>query len=95
MRDDAVKMLQLMGCPVIEAPCEAEAQCAILCKSGKLYATATDDMDALTFQTPILLKGFNTKKEAIYEINYDDMLKELDLTYPQFVDLCILVTFSL
>ncbi len=25
MRDDAVKMLTLMGCPVVEAPCEAEA----------------------------------------------------------------------
>jgi len=25
MRDDAVKMLKLMGCPVVEAPCEAEA----------------------------------------------------------------------
>jgi flap endonuclease-1 len=48
-------------------------------------------MDALTFQTPILLRGFNTKKEPIYEISYEDMLKELELTYPQFVDLCILV----
>jgi flap endonuclease-1 len=39
-------------------------------------------MDALTFQTPILLRGFNTKKEPIYEISYEDMLKELELTYP-------------
>ena len=38
-----------MGCPVIEAPCEAEAQCAAICKAGKAYATATEDMDALTF----------------------------------------------
>lgn len=38
-------------------------------------------MDALTFRTPILLRGFNTKKEPIYEIVYDDMLKELELTY--------------
>jgi flap endonuclease-1 len=77
----------------MKAPCEAEAQCAALCRSGKIYATATDDMDALTFRTPILLKGFNTKKEPIYEINYDEMLKELELTYEQFVDLCILVPY--
>jgi flap endonuclease-1 len=38
-------------------------------------------MDALTFKTPILLRGFNTKKEPIYEITFDDMLKELSLTY--------------
>ncbi|CAD8155158.1 unnamed protein product [Paramecium octaurelia] len=90
MKEDAIKMLQLMGCPVIIAPCEAEAQCAELCRAGKIYATATEDMDALTFRTPVLLRGFNTKKEPIYEIIYDDMMKELDITYEQFVDLCIL-----
>lgn len=53
----------------------------MLCREGKIYATATEDMDALTFRTPILLRGFNTKKEPIFEINYEEMLKELDLTY--------------
>ncbi|CAN1219270.1 Flap endonuclease 1 [Linum perenne] len=33
--DDCKKLLRLMGVPVIEAPSEAEAQCAALCKSGK------------------------------------------------------------
>jgi len=79
-----------MGIPVIVAPCEAEAECAALCKSGKVYATATEDMDALTFGTKVLLRGFNSKKEPIIEINYDDMLKELGLTHEEFVDLCIL-----
>ena len=51
MKEDAKKMLALMGMPVYEAPCEAEAQCAALCKAGKVYATATEDMDALTFGT--------------------------------------------
>lgn len=92
MKDDAIKMLRLMGCPVIMAPSEAEAQCAALCKAGKIYATATEDLDALTFKTPVLLRGFNTKNEPIYEIIFDDMLVELDLTYEQFVDLCILVS---
>lgn len=68
MKNDAINMLKLLGCPVVIAPCEAEAQCAQLCKAGKVYATATEDLDALTFQTPILLRGFNNKKEPIYEI---------------------------
>ena len=91
MKQDAIKMLRLMGCPVIEAPCEAEAQCAELTRANRTYATATDDMDALTFRSAILLKGFNTRKEPIVEITYDTMLQELGLNYEEFVDLCILV----
>ena len=84
MKEDAIKMLKLMGIPVVIAPCEAEAQCAALCKAGKVYATVTEDMDALTFATKILLRGVNNKKEPIYEINYDDMLKGLEMTYDVF-----------
>jgi len=49
MKEDAIKMLELMGVPVVIAPCEAEAQCAALCKAKKVHATVTEDMDALTF----------------------------------------------
>jgi flap endonuclease-1 len=68
-------MLKLMGMPIIEAPGEAEATCAILCKAGKVFATATEDLDALTFGTKILLRGFNSKKEPITEVNRDEMMK--------------------
>ena len=87
---DAKKMLRLMGMPIIEAPSEAEATCAALCKAGKVFATATEDLDALTFGTKILLRGFNSKKEPITEIDYNEMLKELNMTHAEFVDLCIL-----
>jgi len=90
MTEDAKTMLRLLGCPVVEAPCEAEAQCAELVKLGKCFATATEDMDALTFKTDYLLRGFNSKKEPISEISYGEMMKGLELTYEQFVDLCIL-----
>jgi len=45
-----------MGVPVVEAPCEAEAQCAELVRKGIVYATATEDMDALTFGSEILVR---------------------------------------
>jgi flap endonuclease-1 len=65
MMADAKKLLTLMGMPVIEAPSEAEAQCASIVKLGLAYGTATEDMDALTFGTNFLLRGFNSKKEPI------------------------------
>jgi len=65
MTADAKHLVQLMGLPCIEAPCEAEAQCAELCKEGKAFATVTEDMDALTFGTPVLIRGLNSKKEPI------------------------------
>ena len=72
-----------MGVPIVIAPCEAEAQCAELCKKGKVWATATEDMDALTFATPILLRHLTyaeSRKLDVYEIHYDKILSELELT---------------
>jgi len=37
-----------------------------------------------------LLRGFNSKKEPIVEISYDEMLKGLGLNHKEFVDMCIL-----
>lgn len=54
--EECKHLLTLMGVPVIDAPCEAEAQCAKLVQSGKVYATATEDMDALTFGSTILVR---------------------------------------
>jgi flap endonuclease-1 len=39
---EAKELLKLMGVPFVEAPCEAEAQCAALVKGNKVYATATE-----------------------------------------------------
>lgn len=50
----------------VKAPCEAEASCAALVKMGKVYATATEDMDGLTFGTSVLLRHL-TASEAKYE----------------------------
>lgn len=53
------ELLRLLGLPVVQAPGEAEAQCAELAKSGKVWATATEDADALTFGTPVLIRNLS------------------------------------
>ncbi|KAJ1519263.1 hypothetical protein ONE63_004564 [Megalurothrips usitatus] len=87
-------LLKLMGIPYIDAPCEAEAQCAALVKSGKVYATATEDMDALTFGSSVLLRHMTfseARKMPIQEFHLNKVLEELELSHDEFIDLCILL----
>jgi flap endonuclease-1 len=51
-----------------------------MCKTGKVDCVGTEDMDALTFGTKLLLRDLNQKKEPITEINHDIMLQGLGLT---------------
>ncbi|KAI9908436.1 hypothetical protein PsorP6_003949 [Peronosclerospora sorghi] len=91
--EDCKELLKLMGVPYITAPCEAEATCAELAKGGRVYAAGTEDMDALTFGVPVLYRRLTVspaKKIPILEIRLERALQELELTYEQFVDLCIL-----
>ena len=93
--EDCKELLRLMGVPCVTAPCEAEAQCAELARKNKVYATATEDMDALTFKSPKLLRKLTysqsgKEKQPILELDFEAVLTGLQLTYEQFVDLCIL-----
>ncbi|KAL6545654.1 Elongation of fatty acids protein 2 [Orobanche gracilis] len=91
--EDCKRLLRLMGVPVIEAPSEAEAQCAALCKTGKVYGVASEDMDSLTFGAPKFLRHLmdpSSKKIPVMEFEVAKVLEELNLTMDQFIDLCIL-----
>lgn len=91
--EQAKRLLRLMGLPVVEAPSEAEATCAALCKSGKVYASATEDADCLTFGTSILIRNLlaaEAQKKQIFEVNLKVALTQLDISMDQFIDFCIL-----
>lgn len=80
------QLLKLMGIPYIVAPTEAEAQCAVLARAGKVYAAASEDMDTLTFNAPILLRHLTfseQRKEPIQEIHLDKALDGLGMTHEQ------------
>jgi len=86
-------LLRLMGVPVVEAPSEAEATCAALCRDGKVYASATEDADCLTFGTKTLIRNLmaaESQKKTILEVNLERVLEQLNITMDQFIDFCIL-----
>ncbi|VEU21877.1 DEKNAAC102806 [Brettanomyces naardenensis] len=92
--DEAKKLLKLMGIPYVEAPCEAESQCAELAKAGKVFGAASEDMDTLCYQPPYLLRNLTaaeSRKLKIDEYNIKEVLKGFEMPIEQFVDMCILL----
>jgi len=57
---------------------------------GLAHGTATEDMDALTFGSNFLYRGFNSKKEPITQINLAQVLEGFAMTMDEFIDLCIM-----
>lgn len=52
-------------------------------KAGLVYATATEDMDALTFGSPILVRHLTfseARKVPVQEYHLNKVLAEMDLT---------------
>merc|ERR1712151_1282162 len=86
-------LLRLMGLPVVDAPSEAEATCAALCRDGKVYGAATEDADCLTFGTKTLIRNLmaaESQKKTILEVSLQVALEQLNVTMDQFIDFCIL-----
>jgi len=82
-----------MGVAVVDAPSEAEASCAELVKQGKAHASATEDLDCLTFGTPVLIRNFffgDSQKRPILEVNLKTALEQLNCNMKEFIDFCIL-----
>lgn len=90
MVDDAIILLNYMGIPAFKAKAEAEAECVNMLKKGLAHCVGSDDMDCLTFGCQVLMKGIRTKKDPVFEICLDKVLKEFKFTMNQFIDFCIL-----
>lgn len=87
------KLFDLMGLPYVQAPEEAEAQCVELVKSGRCFGVGTEDSDVLPLGGAILLKKLHFSKgnEHATEIKLEDVLKGLNISMPELIDLCILL----
>ena len=84
------ELLNILGIPIIEAPEEADPQCSYMVKSDLAYAVISEDMDILTFGTQRLIRKLSSSNNCIL-YNLDIILKDLEITYLQFVDICILL----
>lgn len=70
------------------------AQCASLARAGHVYAAGSEDMDTLTFSSPVLLRHLTfseAKKAPIMAVDLQKALEGLEMDMSTFVDLCILL----
>jgi flap endonuclease-1 len=103
MKDDAMKLLSLMGLPWVQAPSEGEAQAAHMTKRGDADYCASQDYDSLLFGAPRLLRNVTISgrrklpRKNIYidivpeVIELSKALDECGLTYEQLIDVGILI----
>ena len=78
--EDIIKLLELMGVPVVRAESEAEATCAAMTMAGQCYGVGTEDMDALTFGAVRQIRHLHksdSQKLPIVEMNLEFALQEM------------------
>nr|QFG74386.1 MAG: XPG I-region protein [Megaviridae environmental sample] len=89
--DETKELLDTMGIPYIYAPEEADSQCSYLAKNGFVDGVLTEDMDILTFGSPVIYRNLSSYKKPTIEIRLDNILSKLQLTREQFIEFCILL----
>jgi flap endonuclease-1 len=80
-----------MGVPFINAPEEADSQCAWLAKTGLVDAVLTEDMDILTFGSPYVIRNLTSFKKKPIQISLEDIKTKFKWTQHQFIEFCILL----
>lgn len=90
MYSECKTLLALLGIPYIQSPQEADSQCASMTvKNSGIAGSVTEDLDHLVFGAKTVLKNFKTNA-IIKEISLEHILTSLDITYENFVDICVL-----
>lgn len=103
MVEDAKTLLNLIGIPWVQAPCEGEAQAAYLAIKGDVWATVSQDYDSLLFGAPKLVRNLTISgkrklpgKNVYVEVNLEvidlnQVLAELKISREQLIDVGILI----
>lgn len=84
------KLLTILGVPWINAPGEAEATCAVLCRLGYVDAVLSEDTDVLNYRSPKFIHKLNLYQGTAQEIDFQELLDALEFDSSQFMDFCIM-----
>ncbi|XP_066093411.1 basic immunoglobulin-like variable motif-containing protein isoform X4 [Saccopteryx bilineata] len=88
---ESQELLRLFGIPYVEAPMEAEAQCAILDLTDQTSGTITDDSDIWLFGARHVYKNFFNKNKFVEYYQYVDFHNQLGLDRNKLINLAYLL----
>ncbi|OPY54226.1 MAG: Flap endonuclease 1 [Methanosaeta sp. PtaU1.Bin060] len=100
--EDAQRLIQAMGLPLIQAPSEGEAQAAHMAVQGDVYSAASQDYDSLLFGAPRVVRNLaitgrrKLPRKNIYvevepeEIDLQTELARLGLSQKQLIEIGIM-----
>lgn len=88
---DVMEILRTMGVPAMIAPSEGEAQGSYLVKASHAKALLSPDYDSLLFGCPTVVQRLDLVKKQVDVIHLEDLLRHLGVSYPQLVDMGILI----
>ena len=100
MVEEAKKLLEAMGIPVVQAPSEGEAQAARMV--GDVYAVASQDWDCLLFGAEKMVKNLTQRKKrktsgggqkqvSTELIELDSVLEDLGISHEKLIWMGILM----
>ena len=92
--NSSIRLLELLGVPIIKAVHDGEAQAAYMVKKGDAFAVSSPDYDSFLFGSPRVIRNLKMslqkkEKPVLFELN--EILNRLNLTQEQLVDMAILI----
>ena len=100
MLDESKELIAALGLPVIQAPSEADAQLAYMCRNGDVWAAATSDADVLVYGCPRIITNLTISQRKktssgtvkVYPeiIELKPLLEGLNITNEQLLSIAIL-----
>jgi flap endonuclease-1 len=84
------ELIRAYGATYYDAPGEADALCAILVITNKVWACLSEDMDLFVYGCNKVLRYLSLSKHNAIIYYTKGILKELDMTQKEFKDMCVL-----
>ena len=91
MLEEAKALISALGLPFVQAPGEADAQAALICARGEVWAVASQDFDCLLFGTLRLVRGLAIKAQLIELYELERELARLGLKREQLIAVALLI----